>query len=453
MSSEQQQHTAAPESFHYTPSSIVECYNNAFKVDAESTPIKIQGIYQPDPSNRNYNGFYYDSLTEEGGIEALVMKVKPIIREALLKEKGKLITLVGVLSRKVQTRCTMQIHFTPTFVISAQESTISQDDIRLAELTAAKSKKGVKGVNLLIRQALFENRKPTVALLWASQTVVRTEFINALGIAPNFYQFANIETTFSNVRETVARLRELDGKFDIVALIRGGGSNLEVFSNPDLIEAVVNMKSATISAVGHAEEKHHLKKVADLAIDTPTALGKFFSDTLEEVIEARSKSKAILMEEVKKEQMALVNNQAAQIQSFKQQNEKLSGELKTQTEQRTKQNEILSAFQKTVEQKDKDAQTATARISDLTDKLQKLAENRNKQTEEAIAPLTKEMTRLVAEAELHSKLITEKQSELTAKTLELQQLKTRPQGISATTVFLIAAGTFIAGLLVNLLFS
>lgn len=452
MSSEQQ-HTVAPDSFHYTPSSIVECYSNAFKVDAESTPINIQGIYQPDPANRNYNGFYYDSLTEEGGIEALVMKVKPIIREALLKEKGRLITMVGVLSRKVQTRCTMQILFTPTFVISAQESAISQDEIRLAELTAAKSKRGVKGVKLLITQSLFENRKPTVALLWASQTVVRTEFNNALGIAPNFYQFTNIETTFSNVRETVARLRQLDGKFDMVALIRGGGSNLEVFSNPDLIEAVVNMQSATISAVGHAEEKHHLKKVADLAIDTPTALGKFFSDTLEEVKEARSKSKAILMDEVKKEQAELVNHQAAQIQSFKQQNEKLSGELKTQTEQRTKQNEILSAFQKTVEQKDKDAQTAATRICDLSDKLQKLAENRNKQIEEAIAPLTKEMVRHVAEAETYSKLITEKNSELTSKTLELEQLKTRPQGISATTVFLIAAGTFIAGLLVNLLLS
>lgn len=443
-----QQYTPASDSF-YTPSTIIECYNNAFKADIECSLIRIQGIFQPNSANKIYNGYYYDSLIEEGGSEVLALTVKPTIREALLKEKGKLVTIVGLLHRKVQVRCSMQILFTPTLVISAQESAISGDEIRLAELSAAKSKKGVKGVKLLIKQSLFENRKPTVALLWASQSVVRTEFHNALGIAPNFYQFTNVETTFSNILETVSKLRELDGKYDMIALIRGGGSNLEVFSNPDLIEAVINMQSATISAVGHAEETHHLKKVADLAIDTPTALGKFFSDTVEEVKAERTRSKAILMEEVRKEQAELVNQQATQLQTFKQQNEKLSVELKAQTDQRVKQTEILDSIQKTLNQKDEESKIAAERIRELSDKLQKSAEDVNKQTAEAIAPFSTHITRLTTEAEANSKKI----AELTSKEQELEQLKKRPQGMSATAVFLIAASTFIAGLLATWLFS
>ena len=434
-----------------TPSSVIDCYNNALKVDIEAMPVKIQGVYKPDTTNRVYNGYYYDKLGEEGSNDNLLLKVNITLREKLLKEKGKLISIVGSLSRKVQSNASLQILFTPTFILSVKETTVPNEEIRLAELTAAKAQKGFRGVKLLIKQSLFENRKPTVALLWGTQSVVRTEFSNALGIAPKFYNFAHFDTTFSNVRQTIGKLRELDGKYDMVALIRGGGSYLEVFSNPDLIEAVVNMKSAVISAVGHAEEKHHFKKVADLAIDTPTALGKFFSDVVEEVINERNKSQAVLREEVKKEFQAQIDKLTTQNIQYQELNTKLSTQMKAQTEENSKQGKILTDIQSSLVQKDKVNNAANERIKELTDKMNKAAEEMSKKVSETTNPLFQQINRLTAEAEAHSKELSAKSQELINNSREIELLRQRPQGITITKALLIAAGMFAAGLLISLM--
>ena len=98
-----------------------------------------------------------------------------------------------------------------------------------------------------------------------TSSCTRTEFNNAAGNAAQSIEFVQLDTTFANIAQTVRTLKEVDGKYDAVALVRGGGSGLEVFNNNDLLGTIVRMKSAVISAVGHAEEKHNLKLLADLS--------------------------------------------------------------------------------------------------------------------------------------------------------------------------------------------
>lgn len=437
----------------FTPLAVIECYNNSFKTDIEALPITIQGIYQPDSSNRIYGDSYYDKLIEEGGKETLILKVKPILREKILSEKGKLVSVHGTLSRKMQPdRSSLQITFTASFILSAKKSEISQDEIKLANLSVSKTRSGFKGVSLLLKQTLFENKKPTVALLFSSQSVVRTEFYNALGTTANYIRFTEVETTFSNVRETVAKLKQLDKQYDVIALVRGGGTNLEVFSNPELIEAVVRMNSCTVSAVGHAEEKHYLKKVADLAVDTPTALGKFFSDTVEAVIDERNKSKNVLRTEIQKEFIEIIETQKNQIQKQNQQIKNFSTELQSLTKLSTESNQQISNLQVMLKSEKDTNIMANKNVQELTEKIRILTMVEIPERINQATKLTVEQNeRLANEARLFSADLKLKTEELKALNLQNIELASRPQGITKKKAIALAIAFFAAGLIISAL--
>lgn len=90
--------------------------------------------------------------------------------------------------------------------------------------------------------------------------------------------------------------------YDVIAIVRGGGSGIrEVFDMPDLIESVVNLTTPFVTGVGHPGEKPFIAKVADKDLGTPSLLGVYFKDLVNRVIDQREKSKAVLVEQVKKQ--------------------------------------------------------------------------------------------------------------------------------------------------------
>ena len=61
------------------------------------------------------------------------------------------------------------------------------------------------------------------------------------------------------------------------------------------------MQTATISAIGHADERLTFKEVVDKEVATPTSLGQYFSELCERVASEKAKSKAVLVEQVRKQ--------------------------------------------------------------------------------------------------------------------------------------------------------
>lgn len=368
----------------FTPASLLTCYNSALKVAVEAYPITVQGIYRPDRMNKLYGGVFYDRLIQESGKEELVIKVRPAQREQLSGKAEKLITIYGFVNRKVRPDSVIGVSLDLESVLNVEESKVSEDEKQFWNLQREKAQSGKKDVSLLFKNRLFSNEKPRVALLWATSSCTRTEFNNAAGNAAQSIEFVQLDTTFANIAQTVRTLKEVDGKYDAVALVRGGGSGLEVFNNNDLLGTIVRMKSAVISAVGHAEEKHNLKLLADLVIDTPTGLGKFFSDITESVTSEKAKSKAALVAEVRKQF-------AEQIETQNKTNAKLQEQLKAATEAQKKADEQhaiqVKGLQNQLEQISKSNQvkdkTNQEQVKNLTDQIAKLNSTHKEQTEAA----------------------------------------------------------------------
>jgi exodeoxyribonuclease VII large subunit len=124
----------------------------------------------------------------------------------------------------------------------------------------------------------------------------------------------------------MSRLEELG--FDIIAVSRGGGEQMEVFNHVAIAEKSISLRALFVTAIGHKDDVSLLQQVADKAFITPTAFGQFLNETYNHTIEEAAHSKARLVESVKTQ---LAANYQKQIDNL---NEKLKGikELKTGAE-------------------------------------------------------------------------------------------------------------------------
>lgn len=170
--------------------------------------------------------------------------------------------------------------------------------------------------------------------------------------------------------------------YDIVALVRGGGDrqSMETFNDLSLSELFISMKPITVTAIGHTVDETLLDKLADKRFHLPHDYGAGLHAIAEKLSNERSNSRALLIDEVKKD----VSKQ-------------FSEQVKTLTEQLSKRNEEFQKLQ----------ESSVKQLQDT----QKNFTEQEKQRKEEVESYKKEITTL------HEKNI---QSAINEKTASLK---------------------------------
>lgn len=353
-----------------------------------------------------------------------------------------------------------------------QEQAIDENEIKRMELRRQKSSKGFKNVDSILEQLLFIDQRPKVALVFAATSITMSDFnagIEAAKAAIDFYEY---RVNFSYSKELSQTLKAIDGQgFNVIALVRGGGGGIETLDEIEVLETIVNLKTPIIAAIGHVEEKLFIKQIVDKEAPTPNGLGQYFSDMVENVSEKKTKSRAVLTEQIKKQfkdQLEAGQKQNKELQ------EKLSKLTKTQEEATKKHNEQVQALTK--------AQTeATKQHKEQVEAIQKQhkeqLEKTNKQNEELqkkLAELTKTHTEQMGKLQGQMKAQTEasaKQSkefneslkrltdqnaqankDLNAEKDKTRQLQKRLEEANGTNIWMIIAIVVIIAFIVVLIF-
>jgi exonuclease VII large subunit len=159
----------------------------------------------------------------------------------------------------------------------------------------------------------------------------------------------------------------------VIALVRGGGGGIEKLDEIEVLETVGNLKTAIIAAIGHVEEKLFIKQLADKEAPTPNGLGSYFAKMVEEVSEKKTKSRAVLTEQIKKQfkdQLEAGQKQNKELQ------EKLAKLTKTQEEATKQHKEQIEAMQK---QHKEQNEKANKQNEELQKKLAELTKTHSEQ--------------------------------------------------------------------------
>lgn len=435
-----------PQIIPYTPSALTQCFSNSMKLDIESRVLTLQGIYTQDPQNKLWGGFYYDRLTDEHGSGTMTIAVVPYFREYLNKVVGKKIVCMGIVKRRIRNSF-IEVYFEINGILKSEESDISDKDREFWRIQNLKSKRGKTDVTFSLRQDLVSDRRPKIGLVWASTSITRTEFSNALGNAGQCMTFEEYNTSFANVEETVGLLKRLDGQYAAIALIRGGGSGLEVFNDNRLLQTVATMRTPIISAVGHAEDQHNLKLIADCVCDTPTALGKYFSDIVETVTADKARSRAFLVEQVKTQFSQQMNEKDKQIESLRNHVTQLSSQLEIVNKNLKNKDDF---YQKREATQSAEMQQLNKSLSDQISFLKTRLERSDKETE---AELDRRTLSYRQQSETLGSQLNQLNQELQQRMGEIDRLrKAAAGGIRPWQLAVMAVGSALVGYLLSFLF-
>ncbi len=191
------------------------------------------------------------------------------------------------------------------------------------------------------------DKRPQIALVYAETSITNDDFEKGVQAARTHIDFKEYRVSFAKTKAFCQTLKQLDAmNYDVIAIIRGGGAGLEALDEVELLETLVNMNTAWMYGAGHEGEKLFILNIADKAIAIPHALGTYFRDITDGVVQKRNNSRAALVKEVEGQFKKQIEDSNKKNQELTKQLEALQKQNKAQTEASNKKIEELTKAQK-----------------------------------------------------------------------------------------------------------
>ena len=301
----------------YKPSELLGMFTSYLsKQDVNLKIIYLRGIYLKNPKHDPRWIYRYDILRDEDTQTEITHQISQKLCSEL--KDGNLVTVGGVLGKRVQNNSHIQLMLVVSRVEIVQEQVVDEEEQKRIEFRRKKVQIGYKNIDGVLEQKLFIDERPRVALVFAATSITMSDFNAGINAAKSAIDFYEQRVNFANTKELTALLKELDQqKYDVIALVRGGGGGIESLDELDVLDMIVEMQTPIIAAIGHVEEKLFIKQIVDKEAPTPNGLGQYFSDLVETVSEKKNKSRAVLTEQIKKqfqEQLIAAQRQNKELQ-------------------------------------------------------------------------------------------------------------------------------------------
>ena len=360
----------------YKPSELMGIFKNFFShKEINASVLCLQGIYFK--SDKVYGNAAWDQLRDENTSESLTVIVPVSLRNDL--QNGNLISVYGTLDRRVQNNGSIQFLLNVSRIDKVKDIAVSEDEVKRAECRRRKGELGYKNVDSILENKLFVNQRPKVALIYADTSITNSDFEKGLAAAKSSIDFVESRISFANSQALCTLLKSLDSQdYDLIAIIRGGGSGIEKLDDIAVVETLTNLTTAWIYGVGHEKENLFIRNIADKVIPIPFALGTYFRDTVENVIQKRNNSRAVLVQEVKKQYEKQIEDSNKKNQELTKQLESLQKQNKEQAETSQKQ---IAALTKAHEESQKQMKNQAEQFQKATEEAQKQAKSQSEAAE------------------------------------------------------------------------
>ena len=360
----------------YKPSELMGIFKNFFShKEINASVLCLQGIYFK--SDKVYGNAAWDQLRDENTSESLTVIVPVSLRNDL--QNGNLISVYGTLDRRVQNNGSIQFLLNVSRIDKVKDIAVSEDEVKRAECRRRKGELGYKNVDSILENKLFVNQRPKVALIYADTSITNSDFEKGLAAAKSSIDFVESRISFANSQALCTLLKSLDSQdYDLIAIIRGGGSGIEKLDDIAVVETLTNLTTAWIYGVGHEKENLFIRNIADKVIPILFALGTYFRDTVENVIQKRNNSRAVLVQEVKKQYEKQIEDSNKKNQELTKQLESLQKQNKEQAETSQKQ---IAALTKAHEESQKQMKNQAEQFQKATEEAQKQAKSQSEAAE------------------------------------------------------------------------
>lgn len=178
---------------------------------------------------------------------------------------------------------------------------------------------------------MLKGEKIRIANIYGNNAIVQKDFSEGLDVSGQYFEIDDYSCNITSSTAIISKLNDISPlDYDIVALVRGGGDrqSMETFNNIQLSKLFIELNTVNITAIGHTVDETLLDKLADKRFHLPHDYGAGLHAIAEKLAHERSNSRALLIDEVKKD----VSKQFTE-------------QVKTLTEQLSKRNEEFQKLQ------------------------------------------------------------------------------------------------------------
>jgi exodeoxyribonuclease VII large subunit len=277
-----------------SPYELLSSIAASLRTGRYASPVQVRGVYRKKPG-RDYNGFWYDELQDERVPQCkLDVRIPGALRTSV--QDGQVVSLLGVLvAESAGGRLRLVFNASRAEVEERVQDEALQERLSLLRRRTELGRRDVHGA---LRAKLLKGEQPFVVVVLGAASVVRGDIEAALGPAAGHYRVMWVETNTGSVQSLAGSLREAAAMGpDLLAVVRGGGSGLEVFSNVEVARAALEARCPVVSAVGHSADWSLLDEVSDWRLETPSRLGQWLREVAEQVSVERALSVAAAQRE------------------------------------------------------------------------------------------------------------------------------------------------------------
>ena len=357
----------------FTPTDILNIVKEHLKTT--NTPVVIEGLYQR-VGTKAYNGglIWYDEIKSVYDNSKLKAIVPTGIRDQI--NHGDLVQLSGTIGKSLNDYTgQIELQLRVSGLEGKKENVLTDEEKERLDLIQKKAAKGSRSVDTKLEAILYgDERKPKVALVYAEASITDEDFRAGVQAASGRIDFEEVRQSFGNAEGFRQMMKDLDRSeaYDIICVIRGGGSGLDVFDKPPMVSVLLEMITPVITAIGHEADTPLICKLSDRNIGTPSLLGQYFKDMVESVNEKKTRSHAALTEKIKKQFQQ-------QLEAGQKQNEELQKRLTALTKT---QEESQKQHKEQVEKSNKQNEDLQKKLTTLTDQLKRQSDQSQKQQTE-----------------------------------------------------------------------
>ncbi len=284
----------------YTPSSIISVFDaNVPRMNEEKKLVNLCGVYQKS-AKRSYQGCYFDKLQDEFNTNyQLTLKVPELIRKQLVP--GQVIQFKGYFTRRTTNYGQIELQANLHQLVDLRNKEFTDRDLKQIEVQRKKQDIGYRNCDEFIRNALYDERIINVTFLIGDNSIIESDIFSLFRSGRDKFRLTCEQTNFNSTHELKTAVDMCCiPSVDIVCLVRGGGSYLERFDDPELAEHLVSIPKILISAIGHTDDVTLVEKIADKKLPVPAAIGEYFTGIVETSVEEFEKSKARIAIETQK---------------------------------------------------------------------------------------------------------------------------------------------------------
>lgn len=280
----------------YKELSLYQLNNLVSKVLKQTFPKTIRLVAEISEMNINRTGHCYLSLVEkEEGSD----KIKAQARATIWASTFRMLkpyfekTTGRAFTKGLKVLLGVEVVFHENYGYSLNvrdiDPTYTLGDIeRLRrEILDRLKKEGISELNKLKKIPLLPK---TIAIISSSTAAGYGDFIEHLQNNPKGYKFSTKlfptimqgDEAVGSIVSTLQKIAEYDGLFDIIVIIRGGGSRIDLscFDSYELAYEMLQSPFPIIAGIGHERDVTIADSISHTRVKTPTAAATFIIDQL-----------------------------------------------------------------------------------------------------------------------------------------------------------------------------